>query len=144
MRRRTPQNPRLKKDQSFENLKPLVTGKIPALFVADTARDITRAERMADEFHMPLIIEGAREGYRELDSLKGKHIPVILSVDVTDAPSRKVETGPDATPQAVLDDRYDTWKEHSVNGCNASTKPAFRWHSASAQVLRTISRGSVN
>ncbi len=104
-----------KKDQSFENLRPLVTGKIPALFVADTARDITRATRIADEFSMPLIIEGGREGYRELDTLKQKNIPVILSLDVADAPSRKVDTGLDATPQAVLDDRYDTWKEHSMN-----------------------------
>ena len=108
-------NPPTKKDQSFENLLPLATGKIPALFAADSARELVRARRFADEFGLKLIINGGREAYRELDWIKAGKVPVILSLDVTDAPSKKLETTPDATPQQVLDERYDTWLEHSKN-----------------------------
>jgi len=108
-------DPNPKKDQGLENLRPLVTGQIPAIFLADSAREIVRATKMADEFGFKLIIEGGREAYRGIEPLKAKHIPVILSVDVADAPSKKPETGVDATPQEVLDERYDTWVEHSLN-----------------------------
>jgi len=104
-----------KKDAGYENLKPLVTGQMPALFVADNAREIVRANDIADEFNLKLIVVGGREAYRELPILKAKNTPVIVSLDITDAPSRKVETGDDATPQAVLDDRYNIWVEHSQN-----------------------------
>jgi imidazolonepropionase-like amidohydrolase len=108
-------DPTAKKDQSFENLKPLVMGQIPALFAADSAREIVRATRIADEFKFKLMIYGGREAYRELGLLKGMHVPVILSVDVQDAPSKKMDTGEDATPQEVLNERYDLWQEHSMN-----------------------------
>ncbi len=104
-----------KKDAGLENLKPLMNGQMPALFVADTAREIVRASRIAEEFGLRLAVMGGREGYRELDLLKAKSTPVILSLDVSDAPSKKVEVGSDATPQAVLDDRYNVWLEHSQN-----------------------------
>jgi len=107
--------PPAKKDATLENLKPLVTGQIPALFVADTARELVRMDRLAGEFGMKYLIVGGREGYRELELLKSKKTPVILSVDVSEAPSKKAETGLDALPQAVLDDRYDIWLEKSKN-----------------------------
>ena len=104
-----------KKDSGLDNLKPLVTGQVPALFVADTAREIVRASRIADEFNVKMIVSGGREAYRELELLKSKSIPVILSVDVSDAPSVKPETGADSTPTAVLEDRYQIWLEKSKN-----------------------------
>lgn len=108
-------DPTAKKDQSFDNLKPLVTGQIPALFAADSAREVVRASRFADEFGFKWIVYGGKEAYRELDLIKGKQVPVILSVDVQDAPSKKMDSGEDATPQEVLDERYDIWVEHSLN-----------------------------
>jgi len=108
-------NPPAKKDPGFENLLPLVTGKIPAVFDADSARELVRAKRITDEFDLRLIINGGREAYRELDWIKANKTPVIITLDVADAPSKKVETGPDATPQEVLDERYDIWLEHSKN-----------------------------
>lgn len=105
----------VKKDPGFENLKPLLNGQMPALFAADSGREIVRASRIADEFGLKWILAGGREAYRELDLLKAKSIPVILSLDVADAPSKKMDTGVDATPQGVLDDRYIIWQEHSQN-----------------------------
>lgn len=109
------QDPTAKKDPGLENLKPLVTRQIPALFVADSAREIVRAARFADEFGLKLILYGGREAYRELDLIKDRQIPVILSVDVQDAPNKKMDSGDDATPQEVLNERYDVWVEHSLN-----------------------------
>lgn len=108
-------DPKVKRDPEMENLKPLVTGQIPALFAAGTSRELTRAERMADEFGLKLIINGGTEAYRNLGPIKANKIPVILSLDLPDAPSKKPETGDDATPQEVLNDRYETWVEHSQN-----------------------------
>ena len=108
-------NPPAKKDPGFENLKPLVTGQIPAYFSAETARDLVRARRFADEFGMKLIINGGREAYRELGWIKDRKVPIVLSVDVPDAPTKKMDTAPDATPQEVLDERYAQWEETSKN-----------------------------
>ena len=133
--------PPTKKDATLENLKPLVTGQIPAIFVADTPRELVRVDRIADEFGMKYIIAGGREGYRELDLLKSKKTPVILSVDVTDAPSRKVETGVDAVPQAVLEDRYNTWLERSKNAqalSDAGIPIAFSVGSSFADYLKGV------
>jgi hypothetical protein len=107
-------DPTAKKDTSFENLKPMVTGQIPTIFTADTARELVRAKRITDEFNLKLIINGGREAYREIDWIKANKTPVILSLDVTDAPSKTPEKGSD-TPQEVLNDRYDIWVEHSKN-----------------------------
>ena len=40
---------------------------------------------------------------------------MILSLDVADAPSKTVEKGENATPQEVLNERYDLWLERSKN-----------------------------
>ena len=130
-----------KKDPTYENLRPLVTGQMPAMFAADTAREIVRASRIADEFGLKLMVVGAREGYRELDLLKSKSVPVILNLDVTDAPSRKAETGVDATPQAVLEDRYNIWLERSKNAktlSDAGVPIAFSLGASFADYLQGV------
>ena len=108
-------DPTAKKDPSFDNLKPMVTGKIPTIFTADTARELVRAKRITDEFGLKLIVNGGREAYREIDWIKANKVPVILSLDVADAPSKTVEKGENATPQEVLNERYDLWLERSKN-----------------------------
>lgn len=134
-------DPNPKKDQGLENLKPLVTGQIPALFTADTAREIVRARRMADEFGFRLILNGGKEAYRDIDPLKEGKIPVILSLDVADAPSKKAETGDDATPQEVVTERYDTWLERSQNPkklSDAGVPIAFGLGSGFADYLKGV------
>jgi imidazolonepropionase-like amidohydrolase len=134
-------DPNPKKDAGLENLKPLITGQIPALIVADSAREIVRATRLADEFGFKTILYGGRDAFREIGVLKERHIPVILSVDVAEAPSKKVETGEDATPQEVLNERYDAWLEHSLNPKklnDAGIPIAFSLGSGFAEYLKGI------
>lgn len=107
-----------KKDPALENLGPLVGGKMPALFEADTAREIVRASHVADEFSLHMILLGGREAYRDLDLLKAKGFPVIASLDLGYEPSLKPDSSipaSDGAPQAVLQERHDLWVEHSRN-----------------------------
>lgn len=103
------------KDVVYENLRPLMTGGIPALFAVDTAREIVRATRIADEFNLRLLIGGGREAYRNADLLKKKNIAVLVSVDQGFEPSMKVDNGPNATPKEVLQERHDQWEERNQN-----------------------------
>ena len=104
-----------KKDTGFENLRPLVTGQEPAFFAVDSAREIVRAARIADEFKFQMIVVGGREAYRDIDLLESKSIPVVVDIDPGLEPSLKMETSVTAVPQAVLDERHATWIEHTLN-----------------------------
>jgi imidazolonepropionase-like amidohydrolase len=99
-------------DPALEGLRPLVTGQTRALFNANTAREIARAGRIADEFGLKMIVNGGSEGYRMLPLLKERKVPVILSLDVADAPNRNA-TG--TTPKEILEERYQTWQERMGN-----------------------------
>lgn len=104
-----------KADPTYEGLRPLVTGKIPALFTVYNARDIDRAARVAEEFGLRMIVNGTSDGYRMIDILKARRAPVVLSLEPTEEPSRTVATGPDAVPKRVLVDRWQVWKELQGN-----------------------------
>jgi imidazolonepropionase-like amidohydrolase len=107
-----------KKDDALENLRPLITGKLPALFSADSAREIVRATRIANEFSLKMIVLSGREAYRDIDLLKAKNLSVVVSLDLGIEPSDKIDStnlNYDGPPQAVLDERHDTWVEHSQN-----------------------------
>jgi len=104
-----------KEDPTYEGLRPLVTGKLPALSTLSSGREIARVAHFANEFGFKLIINGGLDAYRMTETLKKLSAPVIINLDLTDEPTRKVAEGRDVTPQAVLDDRWKTWKERSGN-----------------------------
>ncbi|HSB10309.1 MAG TPA: amidohydrolase family protein [Blastocatellia bacterium] len=79
--------PRPEHDKRLAALQPALTGEMPVLFVANTDGDIRRALMIADEFKLKPIIEGAMYGYRVVDLLKTKNVPVILSVDFPRRPA---------------------------------------------------------
>ncbi len=91
-------------------------GKLPALWAADTEREIARAAQLAEEFGLRLWITGAREAYRAIPLLKSKSIPVILNANIATEPRRSNEEGSaDPLPPAVLEERYRTWAERGQN-----------------------------
>lgn len=104
-----------KPDSSLDNLKPLVTGQVSALFNVDSPRDISRAARISDEFNLKMEVLGGREAYRAIDVLKRKSAAVIVDVDPGTEPSLKPDTGPGASPPEVLEERHATWVEHTEN-----------------------------
>lgn len=68
-------------DKRLAALQPALRGEMPVLFVANSDGDIRRALMIADEFKLKPIIAGALYGYRVVDMLKARSVPVILSLD---------------------------------------------------------------
>lgn len=104
-----------KADATYEGLRPLVTGRMPAMYTLDTARQISRAARLSDEFGFRMIVNGAPDAYRMIDVLKAHDAPVIVSLAIPDDPPRTQGTTADSVPQRVLDDRYALFKERLGN-----------------------------
>jgi hypothetical protein len=104
-----------KKDEGWENMRPLVTRRIPAIFAVSTMREIVRSARIADEFGLKMIVQGGSEAYRGIDVLKKAGAAVILSPDLGFEPEVKEGTGPNATPLEIQAERHDNWVERNQN-----------------------------
>jgi imidazolonepropionase-like amidohydrolase len=102
-------------DAVLANLVPVTRGEMPAIFNANSAREILRAARIAEEFNLKMVVYGGSEGYRMVDLLKERKAPVILAFNLAEAPTVKASEDPDATPVEVQEERLADWKERSVN-----------------------------
>jgi amidohydrolase family protein len=100
--------PRPEHDRKLSALLPVLRGELPVLFVANSDGDSRRALMIADEFKLKPIVAGAMYGYRVVDLLKSKNVPVILSVDF---PRRSVDAPEDdEEPLRLLRDRAEAPK----------------------------------
>ena len=81
---RTTRRPPL--DRALDALQPVLTGRVPLIFQADTEDEIRRALDLAEEFNVNLIISGAAEAWRLTDQLKARRVPVIVSLDFPEEP----------------------------------------------------------
>src|SRR5437868_13170751 len=70
----------------LEALRPVVEGRLPLAINANRASDLLAAMRMADEFHLKLILMGAIEGWRVADQLAARKVPVVIK-PLTNIPS---------------------------------------------------------
>jgi imidazolonepropionase-like amidohydrolase len=70
----------------MEALGPVVRGELPLAVNANRASDLLAAIRLADEFHLKLILMGAVEGWRISGELASRKIPVVVK-PLTDIPS---------------------------------------------------------
>ncbi|MBC7927354.1 MAG: amidohydrolase family protein, partial [Bryobacteraceae bacterium] len=77
--------PRPTSDPVSEALLPVLDGKIPVMFAADSAEQIRRAIRFADEFRLRPMILGGVEAWRVSDLLKARNIPVLVSLSLQPA-----------------------------------------------------------
>jgi hypothetical protein len=96
-------------DNSLEALFPLIEGKMPAVFYANTEREIVRALDLAKEFNLKAIIAGGHEAWKVADRLKAQNVPVLLSLNF---PKRTTTTSEEADPEplSVLRFRAETLK----------------------------------
>ena len=62
----------------MEALGPVVRGELPLAINANRASDLLAALRLADEFHLKLILMGAVEGWRVADELVARKVPVVV------------------------------------------------------------------
>lgn len=70
----------------MEALGPVVRGELPLAINANRTSDLLAAIRLADEFHLKLILLGAAEGWRISSELARRKIPVVVK-PLTDIPT---------------------------------------------------------
>jgi hypothetical protein len=61
--------PRPETNESLAALAPALSRDLPVVFVADTDLMIHRAQNIAKEFNLRMIIAGGRQGYRMAEEL---------------------------------------------------------------------------
>jgi hypothetical protein len=76
---------------------------IPVVFVADSELMMRRAEAIAKEFNVRMIVAGARQGYKMGDELKSLGAPVLVSTKWATAPTAKEDR--EEQPLRVIRDR---------------------------------------
>ena len=62
----------------MEALRPLVSGEVPAIVMAESREQIEGALRLADSLGIKIIISGGAEAWKVADQLARKNVPVIL------------------------------------------------------------------
>ena len=85
-------------DKSLEALFPIVNGKMPVVFNANTEREIIRAVDLIKEFKLNGIIAGGQEAWKVADRLKANNVAVLLSLNF---PKRTTAAAPDADPESL-------------------------------------------
>jgi imidazolonepropionase-like amidohydrolase len=70
----------------LEALAPVVRGEVPLAVNVNRASDLLAAMRLADEFHLKLILMGAAEGWRVATELAAHKVPVVVK-PLTDIPT---------------------------------------------------------
>ncbi len=66
------------RDLELEALGEVLSGNLPLLVTAHRAQDIGNALRLAEEFKLRMILDGASEAYLVVDEIKAAGVPVIL------------------------------------------------------------------
>ncbi len=80
-----PEDKRPARDLKLEALGAVVSRKVPLLVTANRAHDILTALRLAKEFDIRIILDGAAEAYTVADQIKAAGIPVILHATMSRA-----------------------------------------------------------
>jgi imidazolonepropionase-like amidohydrolase len=65
-------------DLASEVLGGVLKRKVPLLVTAQRAQDIASALRLAEEFNIRVILDGAAESYLLIDQIKAARVPVII------------------------------------------------------------------
>jgi imidazolonepropionase-like amidohydrolase len=73
-------------DPSLAELGPVLAGKLPVAFEADTKDAIHRALGFANEFRLKPMIFGGNAAWKAADRLKADNIPVLLRINFTEQP----------------------------------------------------------
>jgi imidazolonepropionase-like amidohydrolase len=81
--------PRPPFDPALEALTPILQGKQPVVFEADSADEIHRALDFAGEFKLKPVILGGRDAWKVKDRLKATDTPVILRLNFTEPGDRE-------------------------------------------------------
>jgi imidazolonepropionase-like amidohydrolase len=91
-----PEDKRPARDLKLETLGKVLSKEVPMLVTANRANDILTALRIAKEFDIRIILDGAAEVYLLTDQIKAAKVPVILHATMSraggDAENMSMET----------------------------------------------------
>jgi imidazolonepropionase-like amidohydrolase len=73
------------RDLELEALASVLDGKLPLLITVNRAQDIVTALRLAKEFGLRVVLDGAAEAYLVLDEIRSAGVPVILHASLARA-----------------------------------------------------------
>ena len=73
-----PEDKRPSRDLRMETLGKVLTRELPLLVTAQRAVDIMDALRVAKEFDLKIVLDGAADSYLVLDQIKAAKVPVIV------------------------------------------------------------------
>ena len=74
-----------KRNLRLEALASVLAGDVPLLVTAQRAHDIVTALRIAEEFGLRLVLDGAGESYELIDEIRAAGVPVIIHPTMTRA-----------------------------------------------------------
>lgn len=80
-------------DDVLISLQPVLDGRMPVLFDANSENEILRAVKLADEFHFRPIISGGQYAFKHTDLLAEKHVPVVVSLNFGAEPGTRPAAG---------------------------------------------------
>jgi imidazolonepropionase-like amidohydrolase len=72
-------NKKQKKKYIEDALLPVIEGRVPVMIHCERKDDILTALRLAEEYHLHIIIEGGTAAWQVADHLKRRNIPVIIN-----------------------------------------------------------------
>ena len=84
-----------------EALQPVISGRMPLAVVAARESDIREAARVADDYHLRIVLFGGAEAWRAAQLLAARRIPVVLD-PFDDLPWTFDEMGARADNAAIL------------------------------------------
>lgn len=77
--------PAATRDLRAEMFVKLVKRELPLMVTANKAQDISSALRLAKEFNLKLVLDGAAEAYLMIDDIKAAGVPVIIHATMSRA-----------------------------------------------------------
>jgi imidazolonepropionase-like amidohydrolase len=144
--------PRPPLDPALDALAPVLAGKLPVVFEAETRDEIGRVLDFAQEFNLRPIIYGGRDAWQLVERIKQRDAAVLLRLHFTDAGGRRTDRHPrvfmsfvstpeDANdlPPRVREDEARLLKEDLHNAAVLADNGvpfAFSTHGVSPEVFR--------
>ncbi|HUI64884.1 MAG TPA: amidohydrolase family protein [Bacteroidota bacterium] len=84
---KNPSLPRPETNSALAALFPVLSGSMPVVIETSDELDLLRAEKIAGEFKLNLIVRGSGTEYRRLEAVKAAHRAIILPVNFPEAPA---------------------------------------------------------
>ena len=108
-------------DDVLSALQPVIAGKHPVIFDADSEYQIVRSLDLSSEFQLRPMIAGGNDAWTQVDALKKAHAPVLLSISFTKepadppSPAEKTASAPVKENPLKLAERIRLYKETLKN-----------------------------